>query len=187
MADYGHNLEFGYFLDPGSREPERTLDIAQRVDALGYDLIGIQDHPYRAGPLRRGRAVGLHPWANRAGAPLPGCCQPADAAPGGPRQNGGHARPVERGTRRAWARGGGVLGCDPRSRWSAAQAESGAGCARRGGDRDSRDVERPTWHALRRRALPASWRPRRTRAGPRDRHLARRRGPEGARPGGQDW
>ena len=47
MTDYGHNLEFGYFLDPGSREPERTLDIAQRVDALGYDLIGIQDHPYQ--------------------------------------------------------------------------------------------------------------------------------------------
>ncbi|MBA3378711.1 MAG: LLM class flavin-dependent oxidoreductase [Chloroflexia bacterium] len=47
MADYGHDLEFGYFLDPGSREPERTLDIAQRVDALGYDLIGIQDHPYQ--------------------------------------------------------------------------------------------------------------------------------------------
>ncbi len=47
MTDYGHDLEFGYFLDPGSREPERTLDIAQRVDALGYDLIGIQDHPYQ--------------------------------------------------------------------------------------------------------------------------------------------
>jgi alkanesulfonate monooxygenase SsuD/methylene tetrahydromethanopterin reductase-like flavin-dependent oxidoreductase (luciferase family) len=47
MADYGHDLEFGYFLDPGAREPERTLDIAQRVDALGYDLIGIQDHPYQ--------------------------------------------------------------------------------------------------------------------------------------------
>ncbi len=47
MTDYGHTLEFGYFLDPGSREPKRTLDIAQRVDALGYDLIGIQDHPYQ--------------------------------------------------------------------------------------------------------------------------------------------
>lgn len=47
MTDYGHDLEFGYFLHPGSREPERTLDIAQRVDALGYDLIGIQDHPYQ--------------------------------------------------------------------------------------------------------------------------------------------
>ena len=47
MSDYGHHLEFGYFLDPGAREPERTLDIAQRIDALGYDLIGIQDHPYQ--------------------------------------------------------------------------------------------------------------------------------------------
>lgn len=47
MADYGHDLEFGYFLVPDAREPERTLDIAQRVDDLGYDLIGIQDHPYQ--------------------------------------------------------------------------------------------------------------------------------------------
>ena len=47
MTDYGQDLEFGYFLDPGNREPERTLDIAQRVDALGHDLIGIQDHPYQ--------------------------------------------------------------------------------------------------------------------------------------------
>lgn len=47
MADYGHDLEFGYFLDPGSREPERTLETAQRLDQLGYDLIGIQDHPYQ--------------------------------------------------------------------------------------------------------------------------------------------
>ncbi len=47
MADYGHDLEFGYFLVPDAREPERTLDIAQRLDDLGYDLIGIQDHPYQ--------------------------------------------------------------------------------------------------------------------------------------------
>jgi alkanesulfonate monooxygenase SsuD/methylene tetrahydromethanopterin reductase-like flavin-dependent oxidoreductase (luciferase family) len=47
MADYGHDLRFGFFLDPGSREPDRTLAVARQLDALGFDLIGIQDHPYQ--------------------------------------------------------------------------------------------------------------------------------------------
>ncbi|HLI50351.1 MAG TPA: LLM class flavin-dependent oxidoreductase, partial [Thermomicrobiaceae bacterium] len=46
MADYGHDLQFGFFLDPSTSNPERTLEIARIVDDLGYDLIGIQDHPY---------------------------------------------------------------------------------------------------------------------------------------------
>jgi len=47
MADYGHALEFGFFLDPGTGHPERTLEVARTLDDLGYDLIGIQDHPYQ--------------------------------------------------------------------------------------------------------------------------------------------
>ena len=47
MADYGHELEFGFFLDPGTADPARTIEIAQILDELGYDLIGIQDHPYQ--------------------------------------------------------------------------------------------------------------------------------------------
>jgi alkanesulfonate monooxygenase SsuD/methylene tetrahydromethanopterin reductase-like flavin-dependent oxidoreductase (luciferase family) len=47
MADYGHELEFGFFLDPSTGNPARTLEIAQIIDDLGYDLIGIQDHPYQ--------------------------------------------------------------------------------------------------------------------------------------------
>lgn len=47
MADYGHDLEFGFFLDPSAGDPARTLEIARILDALGYDLIGIQDHPYQ--------------------------------------------------------------------------------------------------------------------------------------------
>lgn len=46
MADYGHDLQFGFFLDPSTGNPERTLEIARIIDDLGYDLIGIQDHPY---------------------------------------------------------------------------------------------------------------------------------------------
>jgi alkanesulfonate monooxygenase SsuD/methylene tetrahydromethanopterin reductase-like flavin-dependent oxidoreductase (luciferase family) len=48
MADYGHDLQFGFFLDPTIGTPDRTLEIAQILDDLGFDLIGIQDHPYQA-------------------------------------------------------------------------------------------------------------------------------------------
>ncbi|MBX3070143.1 MAG: LLM class flavin-dependent oxidoreductase [Thermomicrobiales bacterium] len=48
MPDYGHDIEFGFFLDPASGDPQRTLEIAGIIDELGYDLIGIQDHPYQA-------------------------------------------------------------------------------------------------------------------------------------------
>ncbi len=47
MADYGHNLQFGFFLDPSTSNPDRTIEIARILDDLGYDLIGIQDHPYQ--------------------------------------------------------------------------------------------------------------------------------------------
>jgi alkanesulfonate monooxygenase SsuD/methylene tetrahydromethanopterin reductase-like flavin-dependent oxidoreductase (luciferase family) len=47
MPDYGHDLEFGFFLDPATGTPERTVEIAHILDDLGYDLIGIQDHPYQ--------------------------------------------------------------------------------------------------------------------------------------------
>lgn len=51
MTDYGHDLEFGYFLDPtsraGSDDPARMMATARLLDTLGYDLIGIQDHPYQ--------------------------------------------------------------------------------------------------------------------------------------------
>jgi len=47
MADYGHDLQFGYFLVPDNSDPTAVLDLGGRLDALGYDLIGIQDHPYQ--------------------------------------------------------------------------------------------------------------------------------------------
>jgi alkanesulfonate monooxygenase SsuD/methylene tetrahydromethanopterin reductase-like flavin-dependent oxidoreductase (luciferase family) len=48
MPDYGHPLEFGFFLDPSSGDPAGTLATARLIEDLGYDLIGIQDHPYQA-------------------------------------------------------------------------------------------------------------------------------------------
>ena len=46
--DYGHSLEFGYFLTPEAGDPVGVLKTARLLDALGYDLIGIQDHPYQS-------------------------------------------------------------------------------------------------------------------------------------------
>jgi Luciferase-like monooxygenase len=45
--DYGHRLEFGYFLTPDAGNPVGVLETARLLDALGYDLIGVQDHPYQ--------------------------------------------------------------------------------------------------------------------------------------------
>lgn len=45
MADHGRDLQFGSFLVPTADEP--LLDRARRLEALGYDLVGIQDHPYQ--------------------------------------------------------------------------------------------------------------------------------------------
>jgi alkanesulfonate monooxygenase SsuD/methylene tetrahydromethanopterin reductase-like flavin-dependent oxidoreductase (luciferase family) len=41
----------GYFLKPDAGRPAAVLDTAWLLDRLGYDLIGIQDHPYQAAHL----------------------------------------------------------------------------------------------------------------------------------------
>ena len=46
-VDYGHALEFGYFLTPDAGDPRGVLETARLVDDLGYDLLGVQDHPYQ--------------------------------------------------------------------------------------------------------------------------------------------
>jgi alkanesulfonate monooxygenase SsuD/methylene tetrahydromethanopterin reductase-like flavin-dependent oxidoreductase (luciferase family) len=45
--DYGHPLEFGYFLTPDAGDPVGVLETARLLDRLGYDVIGVQDHPYQ--------------------------------------------------------------------------------------------------------------------------------------------
>jgi alkanesulfonate monooxygenase SsuD/methylene tetrahydromethanopterin reductase-like flavin-dependent oxidoreductase (luciferase family) len=47
MADDGHELQFGYFLTPDAADPSGVLATAQLADRLGYDLLGVQDHPYQ--------------------------------------------------------------------------------------------------------------------------------------------
>src|SRR5919107_5369511 len=51
MPDYGHHIEFGYFLVPDADDPDGVLDTARLADRLGYDLLGVQDHPYQPAHL----------------------------------------------------------------------------------------------------------------------------------------
>ena len=44
---YSRQLQFGVFLTPSAADPARTLELAVLADELGYDLVGVQDHPYQ--------------------------------------------------------------------------------------------------------------------------------------------
>ncbi len=48
MPDYGHDVQFGFFLDPTAGDVQATLETGDLLDELGFDLAGIQDHPYQA-------------------------------------------------------------------------------------------------------------------------------------------
>src|ERR1700694_3891996 len=45
--DYGHAVQFGVFITPIA-QPEHSLSVAVEADELGFDLIGLQDHPYQS-------------------------------------------------------------------------------------------------------------------------------------------
>ncbi len=51
MTDYGHELEFGYFLIPEAGDPDGVLETARLADRFGYDLLAVQDHPYQPAHL----------------------------------------------------------------------------------------------------------------------------------------
>ncbi len=51
MPDYGHDIEFGYFLVPDAGDPKGVLETARLADRLGYDLLAVQDHPYQRAHL----------------------------------------------------------------------------------------------------------------------------------------
>jgi alkanesulfonate monooxygenase SsuD/methylene tetrahydromethanopterin reductase-like flavin-dependent oxidoreductase (luciferase family) len=44
---YGRTLEFGLSIVPATDDLELARTVARRVDELGLDLIGVQDHPYQ--------------------------------------------------------------------------------------------------------------------------------------------
>jgi alkanesulfonate monooxygenase SsuD/methylene tetrahydromethanopterin reductase-like flavin-dependent oxidoreductase (luciferase family) len=45
--DYGHPVRFGVFITPAA-QPQPPLAVAALADELGFDLIGVQDHPYQS-------------------------------------------------------------------------------------------------------------------------------------------
>jgi alkanesulfonate monooxygenase SsuD/methylene tetrahydromethanopterin reductase-like flavin-dependent oxidoreductase (luciferase family) len=45
--DYGQPVRFGVFLTPQALNPDQSLALASLADELGFDLIGVQDHPYQ--------------------------------------------------------------------------------------------------------------------------------------------
>ena len=45
--DYGREIQFGVFVTPATMNPTRALDVASIADEVGFDLIGVQDHPYQ--------------------------------------------------------------------------------------------------------------------------------------------
>jgi alkanesulfonate monooxygenase SsuD/methylene tetrahydromethanopterin reductase-like flavin-dependent oxidoreductase (luciferase family) len=45
--DYGHPVRFGVFITPAA-QPKQPLVVAALADELGFDLIGVQDHPYQS-------------------------------------------------------------------------------------------------------------------------------------------
>jgi alkanesulfonate monooxygenase SsuD/methylene tetrahydromethanopterin reductase-like flavin-dependent oxidoreductase (luciferase family) len=47
MPDYGHDIQFGYFLVPDAGDAQGVLETARLADRLGYDLLAVQDHPYQ--------------------------------------------------------------------------------------------------------------------------------------------
>jgi alkanesulfonate monooxygenase SsuD/methylene tetrahydromethanopterin reductase-like flavin-dependent oxidoreductase (luciferase family) len=59
MPDYGHLVEFGYFLVPDAGDPEGVLETARMADRLGYDVLGVQDHPYQPAHLDSLALVGV--------------------------------------------------------------------------------------------------------------------------------
>jgi alkanesulfonate monooxygenase SsuD/methylene tetrahydromethanopterin reductase-like flavin-dependent oxidoreductase (luciferase family) len=48
MPDYGHDLEFGVFVTPSSRDAAEVVALATLADRSGLDLVSFQDHPYQA-------------------------------------------------------------------------------------------------------------------------------------------
>lgn len=45
--DYGQPIRFGVFVIPHMLAGKRPLEIAQLADELGFELVGVQDHPYQ--------------------------------------------------------------------------------------------------------------------------------------------
>lgn len=47
MTNFRHDLRFGTFITPSSKDPHGVVELAALSDRLGFDVITFQDHPYQ--------------------------------------------------------------------------------------------------------------------------------------------
>ncbi len=59
MPDYGRPIEFGIFLEPAAAQAATVLDTITLIDQLGFDWIGVQDHPYNRTQLDALALIGM--------------------------------------------------------------------------------------------------------------------------------
>ncbi len=46
MGDYGHDLEFGVFIEPAAQSADQVVALSVLAEEAGYDLVSFNDHPY---------------------------------------------------------------------------------------------------------------------------------------------
>jgi hypothetical protein len=46
MGAYGHDLEFGVFIEPAARSVDQVVALSVLAEEAGYDLVSYNDHPY---------------------------------------------------------------------------------------------------------------------------------------------
>ena len=46
MGDYGHDLEFGVFIEPAAQSADQVVALSVLAEEAGYDLVTFNDHPY---------------------------------------------------------------------------------------------------------------------------------------------
>jgi alkanesulfonate monooxygenase SsuD/methylene tetrahydromethanopterin reductase-like flavin-dependent oxidoreductase (luciferase family) len=46
MGDYGHDLEFGVFVEPAAQSADQVVALSALAEEAGYDLVTFTDHPY---------------------------------------------------------------------------------------------------------------------------------------------
>jgi alkanesulfonate monooxygenase SsuD/methylene tetrahydromethanopterin reductase-like flavin-dependent oxidoreductase (luciferase family) len=46
-GDYGHDLEFGVFIEPAAQSADQVVALSALAEESGYDLVTFNDHPYK--------------------------------------------------------------------------------------------------------------------------------------------
>jgi alkanesulfonate monooxygenase SsuD/methylene tetrahydromethanopterin reductase-like flavin-dependent oxidoreductase (luciferase family) len=46
MGDYGHDLQFGVFVEPAAQSADQVVALSVFAEEAGYDLVTFNDHPY---------------------------------------------------------------------------------------------------------------------------------------------